>query len=736
MLKIGSLFLSPVIPIWLILFCAILFAGLAWRTYAFCSLKYSERWILWCLRMLAFGILAVLLLQPSRRETSSELEKPVLAVLLDLSASMRDNPQAEKMSRAEKALAFLKKSDIRKQLENFRVQYFAVGSSLQEGIDAAADPKFSEPASLLAPAINQLAERLRAEPLSGLLLLSDGLDQSSVWLEGRAQQIPVLIPELENIPLEQSLLQQDFSIESVHYPRRALKQWEVKVEVTIRRRNGSLAQTFPVELLQNGSMLRSSEALFEVNENFRKLEFSFTAEELGNQLYQLNMLPLQDADAGNNRREFVIDVTDARKRILYLEGTPRWEFKYLKRSLLAEKNQQLNAFLQSGTGAFLNFSESEHQETLTLPAFSTESLRDYSVVILGDLKADSLKEEDYRMLAAFVEKGGALLFLAGGRSCSPDGVLSSPLFKELAPVVSLPGAQMREGRFSVDFTAAGRSQPAFSDLLSELRLPPLLSFWGPVENSAFSTVFLAAADGSPVLLGRRYGQGRAAVILSDSLWRWQLGSESGGSGKGLYGRFLTQLLQWLAPGLQTQNEEDSIQLLLPSQEVDLRAKIRVGAICGKRVSGSGLACRILVPDGSSLALPMLPAQLGLEVGLPAPEAGYRCEFVPEQEGTYRLQVISRDGLSSEEALLVVKQPALEFTGASIDRRWLQRLAKETGGVMLPWEQAGTLLKKLPVRPRRVDIVREYSLWNKWPWLAGLILLFSLEWYLRRKWDLV
>ncbi|NMA20657.1 MAG: hypothetical protein GX927_08765, partial [Lentisphaerae bacterium] len=708
MYKLGSILLSPVIPVWLIILCAILFAGLAWRTYAFCSLKYSERWILWSLRMLAFGILAFLLLQPSRRETRSELEKPVLAVLLDLSASMQDNPYAEKMTRADKALAFLKKSEVRKHLEAFRVLYFTAGSSLQEGLDLTTTPKFSEPSSLLAPAINQVAERLRAEPQAGILLLSDGLDQSNAWLEGRAQQIPVLIPELENPVLEERPLQQDFSIENIHYPRRAILQWEVKVEVTIRRRHGSTAQTFPVELLQNGSMLRKSEAVFRENENFRKVEFSFTAETLGNHLYQLSILPLQDADAGNNHREFVIDVTDARKRILYLEGTPRWEFKYLKRSLLAEKNQELNAFLQSGTGAFLNFSDTEHQEALSLPEFSPESLRDYSVVILGDLKADALKEKDYRVLTAFVEKGGALLFLAGTRTCSPDGVLSSPHFKELAPVFSLPGAQMREGRFSVDFTAAGRSQNAFSDLLSEVRLPPLLSFWGPVEASSFASVFLAAADGSAVLVGRRYGQGRTAVLLSDSLWRWQLGSEAGGGGKSLYGRFLTQLLQWLAPGLQSQNEEDSIQLLLPSREADLRAKISIGALCGKRVSGSGLACRILCPDASNLALPMLPAELGIEAGLPSPEAGFRCEFVPEQEGTYRLQVISKDGLASEEALLVVKKPALEFTGEAINRQWLQRLAKDTGGAMLPWLEAGKLLEKLPVKPRSVEIVREYS----------------------------
>ncbi len=733
--NLGNIFLSPVLPLWLIVLFVILFAFLAWRSYAFCPLRPVERWGLWSLRMLAFVILAILLLQPSRRESKTELEKPVLAVLLDLSASMRDNPFAEKLTRADKALAFLGKSEVRKQLEPFRVLYFGLGSQLQEGIDLSKRVEFSDPSSLLLPSINQLAERFRGEPLAGMLLLSDGLDQSKARLEGRARQIPILIPELENPLSAERPLQQDFSIESIHYPRRAIQHWEVKVELIIRRRHGSAAQTFPVELLQNGSLLRSSEAVFASNENFHKLAFSFTPTELGNHLYQLNILPMEDAEASNNHREFIIDVTDSRKRILYLEGTPRWEFKYLKRSLLAEKNQELSAYLRSGSGAFLNFSESDGQETVSLPEFNAESLRNCGVVILGDLAGDALSEDDYRALSSFVEKGGALLFLAGSKTAAADGVLSHPLFKELAPVTSLPGAQMREGRFSVDFTAAGRNQAAFADLLLETRLPPLLSFWGPVENSAFASVFLAVADGSAVLLGRRFGQGRTAVILSDSLWRWQLGTEADG-GKGLYGLFLTQLLQWLSPNLQSSSQEDSIQLLLLSQEADLWTKIQLGATCGKRVSASGLSCRISTPDASVLALPMLPAQLGVEVGLPSAQNGFRCEFVPEQEGTYRLQAVSREGVSSDEVLLVVKQPALEFTGAPIDRRWLRGLAKESGGAMLPWEQGGDLLKRLPTTPRQIDIVREYWLWNKWPWLAALILLFSLEWYLRRKWELV
>ena len=115
---------------------------------------------------------------------------------------------------------------------------------------------------------------------------------------------------------------------------------------------------------------------------------------------------------------------------------------------------------------------------------------------------------------------------------------------------------MREGRFSVDFTPAGRSLPVFTALAEEIRLPPLLSIWGPVKTGDFATTYLSATDGSPILVGRRYGQGRVAIILSESLWRWQMGSSADETGKGFYGRFITQLLHWLSPSQEEDDSED------------------------------------------------------------------------------------------------------------------------------------------------------------------------------------
>ena len=69
----------------------------------------------------------------------------------------------------------------------------------------------------------------------------------------------------------------------------------------------------------------------------------------GRILYRVEILPENDAKPDNNRREFLIEVTNAKNRVLYLEGAPRWEFKFLKRALLAEQNYQLSAFVQGGT---------------------------------------------------------------------------------------------------------------------------------------------------------------------------------------------------------------------------------------------------------------------------------------------------------------------------------------------------------------------------------------------------
>lgn len=687
--------------------------------------------------MLAFIILALLLLQFSRRQQSVQKEKPLLAILLDKSASMTDNPLEEKLSRADKAIALLKSSKLKKELAAFNVDFFAFGTELQEDFDIAEKQHFTDSATNLLPAINKLHDRLKTQALSGILLLSDGLDQSVAELQSRAKQIPIIIPELEQQPAKDLYFnEEDYAIHSLNYPEKALLNWEVKIESLIKREQSSEKVSFPVQLIHNEKVLQSINLEFAENEKFARVGFSFTPEQLGDQLFSLKILPETDVDFSNNSKEFVINVSDEQKGILYLEGTARWEFKYLKRILSAEKSQQLNTFLQSGMGIYLNFAtDGGTDRQVSLPKFDAEFLRNYKIVILGDLLQDSLQKEDYLALNDFVEKGGAILFLTGNNSASSEGIFNSPDLMELFPVSSLPEAEMREGRFSVDFTAAGRAQSAFSSLGGSSRLPPLLSFWGPVKSNPFASVFLATSDNSPILVARRFGRGRTAILLSDSFWRWQLAPERGFD-EDLYSKFMLQLLNWLSPANQNEINPDQLTIMLLSRETELHSKVTVAAVGTSQNESATPVCRIISPAGSSTVIPFIRTELGDEYQVPSSAEGYKCEFVPDEQGIYQLQALSSDGLQSDTALLQVKRAEKEFTGEIINRELLKKIAEESNGEFVKIDSKEALLKKINKKGKEIEVVREYPLWNRWYWIATLLILFYTEWALRKKYDLI
>jgi hypothetical protein len=729
---------NPLLPPLLMALCAVLFAWLAWRSYGDCRIDRRKRIFFWSLRMGALLILCFILGQPSRRVSQRRSEKPALAVLVDISASMEDNPTGAAQSRAVRAASFLRSTALRRAEEQFRVLYYAAGQDLAEGFDPLADLSFHAPRSFLLRALQRLNGRLRAENLAGIVFLSDGLDQSLLDLDSLAFTAPLLIPELEDAAALVEDERIDFAIADLAYPKRVIVGWATHIELSVQRKSGRGAAVFPVHLQQEGQILQSEQASFADNERFCKVAFNITPENIGSQLYELWIEPEQDEDSSNNRKELLIEVTDDKQRILYLEGVPRWEFKFLKRALLAEKSYQLNAFVQGGDGNFINFDEQSGLAAAAMPALDAEQLKGYKAVILGDLPRSAFDGAAAAQLQEFVDRGGALLLLGAARAYGADGMVGHEKLQELLPARSRADARMQEGRFMLEFTAAGRAVPALASLVEELRLPPVLSLWAPVELGAFSSVLLSDSEDRAALITRRFGQGRVAMILSDSLWRWQMGSsDEDEGGKGIYGRFITQLLSWLSPNQEEREHGGLLHIELADNEVDLHSRISIGLSGLEHDKGSGSpSCSIRSPGGKELVLAMLPARLGSEVGLQQPEDGFRCDFVPDEAGAYQLRILSPDGSQEATAVFLARFPEHEHTGQPINRQLLQRLAAQSNGRYLPWKEQADLLAELDPSPRQIENINEYPLWNHWLLLSALITLFCLEWWLRRRADMV
>lgn len=735
----AALLFDPVLPPWLVALVVVAVALAAWHTYRQCTLGRRQRLGLWLLRVAALLVLAWLLLLPQRRTVRIEQEQPVLAVALDISASMADNPGGFAHTRRDRALEFLAEARTRRVLGRYRVVRFHLGAAAEEVPGEGEDVLFNAPRSNLGSGINRIVERLRAENLAGILLLSDGLDHSGESLAPASLAVPIHIPELE-APFEPPPEPpEDWYIADIAHPRMMVVNWKANVDVLVRRRGRRGNAEFPIHLRQGGNLLRTSMVSFAEGDAFQQVSFTIEPTRVGQTVYQVEIGPGEDADPENNRRDFLVDVADPRNRVLYLEGVPRWEFKFLKRALLSEKNYQLSAYVRSGDGTFINFDEATGQGGGELPDLSAETLAEFRVVVLGDMSAETLGEDGSANLRDFVEKGGGLLFYGARASYGPGGLAESPHLAELMPAVSEPGATMREGRFTADLSAKGRTHPALSELASASQLPPVLSFWAPVRASEFSSSLLVAADGSPVLVTRPYGQGRVGMVLTDSLWRWQLGGEGGGSERSLYGRFVTQLVHWLAPSEKELGSSNLLQAVLSHSQAELRQRITVGAVYDPgdaRDERTGVTCRITLPDGRVLVYPMMPATLGEDVGLSRPVEGFKSFFTPQEPGQYQIVLATADGTQEATATVLAEQPENERTGAAIDRSYLGRLAEDTGGSLVDWPRRHQLFEQLSYQPREVALVREYPVWNRWWWLLVLLVLFCAEWWWRRRLDLV
>ena len=729
MIPVATLISHPVLSWWIVLPCGVAFALLAWLTYGKCKLTTAEKVTLWTIRMLAFLLISWMLLQQSFRTTSKTNEKPAVAIVTDFSASMEDNPMGSEETRAARALALLKSREFESLSDKARVFHFGIGDELREN---AVDGDFNAPNSLIGQQLSKIAARFRGDRLAAIILLSDGLDKSPDTIDPSSLKAPVFVPELEETgtPLQSKEL--DFAVGEISYPKRMTVNWKTNVGVAIARVSGDKASTMPVRLIKDGAVLQTENAVFAEKESIRRVTFHIEPTELGPAVYQIEIAPPEDDDSSNNRKEILIDVTDSRTRILYLEGTPRWEFKFLKRSLLSEKNLQLTAFVRYGNGGFISFDESNSGEAM--PKLTNDSLRHYKAVILGDLSGTSLSEEEAAELCKFVENGGSMLMLGGVNAYKEDGIAFIKAFSQIMPAAYSSGATMRDGRFSVDFTPEGRSLQAFSSLAEEGRFPPVLSLFSPVKTGPFTSTYLAATDGTPLLVARQVGQSRTAMLLSDSLWRWQMGSRDVGD-KGLYARFITQLLYWLCPDQKNDSTEDALQIVLAEHEVNQHQRIVIGAVGDAGVSGN-VTCTIKSPSGKTLAIPMLPAKLSTEFGLTQTQNGFKCEFVTAELGTYTLEAANADGSRRTKDVLLSKFPETERTGAVINRTFLHSLAEESGGRWTTWGSQTKLLEGLNLEEHSVEIINERPIWNHWAGLAILMLLFCLEWWLRRRWDLV
>ena len=247
----------------------------------------------------------------------------------------------------------------------------------------------------------------------------------------------------------------------------------------------------------------------------------------------------------NNRAVLVTNGVRDRLRVLLVSGEPHPGERTWRNLLKADPSVDLVHFTilrppekQDGTPI----------EELSLIAFPTrelfeEKIDEFDLIILDRYqRMGVLPAEYYENIARYVENGGALLVASGPDYASPYTIYDSAL-GSIMPAA--PTGGLTERAFRPRVTDAGARHPVTSGLPGANQGEGEAS-WGSWYRVADAypikgDIVMEGPDKKPLLMLRKAGTGRIALLLSDHAWLWARGFEGGGP----QAELLRRLAHWL-----------------------------------------------------------------------------------------------------------------------------------------------------------------------------------------------
>ena len=164
-------------------------------------------------------------------------------------------------------------------------------------------------------------------------------------------------------------------------------------------------------------------------------------------------------------------------------------------------------------------------------------------------------------IARYVRAGGAVLVSAGPDYASNTSIWRTPL----DTVLPAEPVGVTEKPFYAHLSDAGKRHPVTRGLEGSASEPPHWSrFFRTVDTrNAVTPPVMTGADGKPLLLLSRYGEGRVALLLSDHIWLWARGYEGGGPHLDL----LRRMSHWLMK--QPDLDEEALRLQVQGKDLEV-----------------------------------------------------------------------------------------------------------------------------------------------------------------------
>ena len=440
----------------------------------------NARLLLSFLRFTSLLLLLLVLFRPVRVRHQENVKPAEVVVLIDDSASMQRKDAYSGDQAARSTLTALRgtapenwtriellQAGLEKELlpvlkaKDYETRLFRFAESLTPLSTLSAVTGRGHSTHLGDALAGALAAH-RGRHVSDVVIVSDGRSNGGLAVLDAASSAAAAGIPIHTVVVGDTRPEKNLVIELVETPTGVLEGDEIAISVRVNARGvqeGGTTEILLEELPPEGSM-ESVRALAEESVDLAASgervvlvappkSAGLTATE---RRFRLSVPPLEgETMVDDNRIEVSIRVTPEKIRVLYVDGYPRWEYRFLNRMLKrADERLQVQCFLISATPNFLQERSKGLPALTRVPTTRRELLDNYDVIILGDLNPYAISpdpavgEEFVASLFEFVERGGGLCSIAGEYE-NPKAIAGTDFAKLLPVTLDPTGALTFEG---------------------------------------------------------------------------------------------------------------------------------------------------------------------------------------------------------------------------------------------------------------------------------------------------
>jgi uncharacterized membrane protein len=739
----GSFVLLGAWPWWVFLvFLLAAGAGLAWLVrlklpQAASTVRNWRVWIIWLLQFALAALVLLLLWQPAILVAELRPQQNIVAVLVDDSGSMSIADSGS--TRESDAIQALQGGVLDQLQKKFQVRVYRLDRQISR-VAKLDDLKAAPPASAtrIGDGLKQLAGEAADLPIGAVVLLSDGADNSGgIDLDTistfRSRRIPV-----HTVGFGAEKVAHDVEINDVAVAPRALADSRLAAKVSFHQR-GYAGQKAMLTVRDGGKVLAGRQVTLAADGATQNETLLFNAGDAGAKTLQFSVDPLPgEENRDNNSVSRLVNVESAKRRILYVEGEPRWEYKFIRRAEQDDRLVTIVSMLRTSENKIYRQGIDDPKELADGFPTRAEDLFGYQAIMIGSVEANYFTAAQKELIQQFVDRrGGGLLFL-GGRAALGDGGWAASSLADLLPV-TLPN---KKGTFHRDAATATLTSAGTDSIITRLvedpagnverwkKLPYMMDYQevgAPKPGGVVLAELTAAGRKMPLLITENYGRGRTAVLATGGTWRWQMSQPLEDQ---THEEFWQQLLRWLAtdtPGRVVATIPN--QMMFDDGRVQFSADVRDKSFLP--AADAHVEAHVLGPGGAAAQIEMTPD--------PNTPGTYRAEWSADQPGTYLTEVIAtrdKEELGRDVLNFARIDGVAEKFHTEQNRELLEKLASETGGRYWTPQEFSKLPSEISYSEAGITVRDTKELWNMPVVFLLLLLLPTAEWLLRRRWGVV